>query len=177
MRTYLILVVILGLILIASQVQAGDDAAFASKDQQQGDFQMVPAWSRYDHMPVLPDELKPFGKQVTPAPTPAPVATTPAPTPTPTPAPTTAKQEAKDLTSIAPFLEWVKQDPAAAAALARKEAAKYEVPAPTSLVVPQSDNTRPYWLPPVQISTDSGASTTQPTPVTGSSAVYQRPSE
>ena len=151
-------------------------------------FVSMPSWARGVVMPPLPEQLKPMGKKTLAASANGPTPAVVQPVKQADIAPTTVsadgtaiapKKDSETMTTVSPFLQWIKANPQAAAAQARQQAAAYHdgpgagaagsppiagpgAPAPTS-----DDN---YWLPPLIDSSDI-----QTGPVGGSAAIYSKP--
>jgi hypothetical protein len=148
-------------------------------------FLPMPSWARGVVMPPLPYQLKPMGKKPANLVSASEAASlTPPPDGSTTPTGPVAKPKAPpvennpDLITVSPFLQWIKSNPQAAAAEARRQANAYGAP-PSAPGIPGNPNGAPstagsddnYWLPPLIDSGDFG-----PKPVvSGSAAIYQTP--
>ena len=159
-----------------------------------GLFAPMPAWAHGTTMPALPIELKPMGGKTAvagPPPPPPPLAppkepvtvvsTTASSSPTPAPQKnSTVTDNNPAMVTVSPFLQWIKNNPQAAALQARQQAAIYHAPTPPEAasangaarppIGAPGGSEDPYWLPPLIDSADFGSA-----PVTGSSAIYSTP--
>jgi hypothetical protein len=165
-----------------------------------GQFVSMPAWARGNVLPPLPAELNPMGGKTAvakPPPPPQPLAppketatvVTTTTGQTPAPAASTEKTSANStdnnpaLIAVSPFLQWIKNNPQAAATQARQQADSYHAGTSSdsspvngvngighSPIVAPGGSGDPYWLPPLIDSADFGTA-----PVGGSAAIYSTP--